>query len=472
MLVPGRSQRASRRPQEEPPGGPRRGPPARLHRLRGRRSRRATTAPATVKIWDTRHLRDREVATTDEVDGHLPRRAAAGRYVLFQTKGKDWMIHRMDPPADPDARADAGRARADAARSWRRCRAERRGLASRSSGTASARSRYIDRGRLRLVTRNGNDVTRRIPSCARWAARWARATRCSTARSSHSTRTAGRASSASSSACTCRRRRDPAPREDSGRLHDLRRAVPRRPLADALPYTERRELLEALKLDGRALADARRPRRRRQGVARRRAGEQRAGGRGRQAPGQPLRAGPAHGRLAKVKNTQRQELVIGGWLPGEGGRREHRRRSAGLLRRRRPEVRRQRGHRLQRGGPGGLKKLLAPLRRDAHPFAGRQPKKGTVFVEPKLVAEAEFLEWTRTATLRAPSFKGLRDDRTRAPWCARSLSSRPTARGQAARSGGSAGPSCVSSQARMSSRLRSKPSSGSSATSSSVRSRQ
>ena len=34
-----------------------------------------------------------------------------------------------------------------------------------------------------------------------------------------------------------------------------------------------------------------------------------------------------------------------------------------------------------------------------------------MFVEPKLVAEAEFLEWTRTATLRAPSFKGLRDDR-------------------------------------------------------------
>ena len=57
-----------------------------------------------------------------------------------------------------------------------------------------------------------------------------------------------------------------------------------------------------------------------------------------------------------------------------------------------------------------LKKLLAPLRRDASPFAGRQPKKGTVFVDPKLVAEAEFLS-TRTATLRAPSFKGLRDDR-------------------------------------------------------------
>ena len=24
-----------------------------------------------------------------------------GRYVLFQTDGKNWMIHRMDPPHDP-----------------------------------------------------------------------------------------------------------------------------------------------------------------------------------------------------------------------------------------------------------------------------------------------------------------------------------------------------------------------------------
>ena len=27
----------------------------------------------------------------------------SGRYVLFRTRGENWMIHRMDPPADPDA---------------------------------------------------------------------------------------------------------------------------------------------------------------------------------------------------------------------------------------------------------------------------------------------------------------------------------------------------------------------------------
>jgi len=35
---------------------------------------------------------------------------------------------------------------------------------------------------------------------------------------------------------------------------------------------------------------------------------------------------------------------------------------------------------------------------------------GTVFVEPKPVARVELREWTRSGTMRAPSFKGLRDD--------------------------------------------------------------
>ena len=58
-----------------------------------------------------------------------------------------------------------------------------------------------------------------------------------------------------------------------------------------------------------------------------------------------------------------------------------------------------------------LQRELEPLRRDGSPFVGRQPPKGTVFVEPRLVAEVEFREWTRTGTLRAPSFKGLRYDK-------------------------------------------------------------
>ena len=53
---------------------------------------------------------------------------------------------------------------------------------------------------------------------------------------------------------------------------------------------------------------------------------------------------------------------------------------------------------------------LEPLATGESPFAGRQPPKGTQFVEPELVAHVEFGEWTRTGTLRAPVFRGLRED--------------------------------------------------------------
>jgi bifunctional non-homologous end joining protein LigD len=57
-----------------------------------------------------------------------------------------------------------------------------------------------------------------------------------------------------------------------------------------------------------------------------------------------------------------------------------------------------------------LKRELEQLRSDTSPFVGRQPPKGTIFVEPRLVAHVEFREWTKSGTLRAPSFKGLRPD--------------------------------------------------------------
>ncbi|HZG49858.1 MAG TPA: hypothetical protein VEY90_10065, partial [Thermoleophilaceae bacterium] len=60
---------------------------------------------------------------------------------------------------------------------------------------------------------------------------------------------------------------------------------------------------------------------------------------------------------------------------------------------------------------GALVRELEPLRRDTSPFDGRQPPKGTIFVEPRLVAAVEFREWTKSGTLRAPSFKGLRPDK-------------------------------------------------------------
>ncbi len=60
--------------------------------------------------------------------------------------------------------------------------------------------------------------------------------------------------------------------------------------------------------------------------------------------------------------------------------------------------------------------LLRPLRRDTSPFAEtpRMPRirfADVSWVEPTLVAEVEFAEWTRDGRLRAPVYRGLRDDK-------------------------------------------------------------
>jgi bifunctional non-homologous end joining protein LigD len=54
---------------------------------------------------------------------------------------------------------------------------------------------------------------------------------------------------------------------------------------------------------------------------------------------------------------------------------------------------------------------LNALRRDTSPFADGKLPRGAIFCEPCLVAEVEFREWTPGGMLRAPSYKGLRDDK-------------------------------------------------------------
>jgi bifunctional non-homologous end joining protein LigD len=127
----------------------------------------------------------------------------------------------------------------------------------------------------------------------------------------------------------------------------------------------------------------------------------------------PYKAGGRNGNWLKIKNHRRQEFVIGGWLPGKGARST----SIGSLA---LGLHDEDGKLKYAGNVGTgfteqtlaeLKRLLEPLRTDKSPFEGRQPPKQTVFVRPELVAEVEFGEWTRTNTVRHPSFKGLRDDK-------------------------------------------------------------
>ena len=53
-------------------------------------------------IWD-RGTYETEKWSEREVKIVVHGSRVSGRYALFRTRGKNWMIHRMDPPEDPDA---------------------------------------------------------------------------------------------------------------------------------------------------------------------------------------------------------------------------------------------------------------------------------------------------------------------------------------------------------------------------------
>ena len=55
-----------------------------------------------VKIWD-RGTYETEKWEPREIKIVLHGARVSGRYVLFPTKGENWIIHRMDPPVSPDA---------------------------------------------------------------------------------------------------------------------------------------------------------------------------------------------------------------------------------------------------------------------------------------------------------------------------------------------------------------------------------
>ena len=60
-----------------------------------------------------------------------------------------------------------------------------------------------------------------------------------------------------------------------------------------------------------------------------------------------------------------------------------------------------------------LGRRLRALRRDTSPFAGADSIRegGITWVEPELVAQVAFTEWTGHGRLRHPRFLGLREDK-------------------------------------------------------------
>jgi bifunctional non-homologous end joining protein LigD len=120
----------------------------------------------------------------------------------------------------------------------------------------------------------------------------------------------------------------------------------------------------------------------------------------------------------KVKVRGRQELVIAGYTKGQGRRSQ----GFGAL-----VVGVHEAGGLRWAGNVGtgytdaeiarLMSILKPLERPDSPFVEtpkmpRVRKSDVVWVEPKLVAEVEFVEWTREGRLRAPVYLGLREDKS------------------------------------------------------------
>ncbi len=117
----------------------------------------------------------------------------------------------------------------------------------------------------------------------------------------------------------------------------------------------------------------------------------------------------------KDKHWNTQEVVIGGWKAGEGGRSS----GIGSLLMGIPTA--DGLHFAGRVGTGfterdlaNLKKTLAPLHTDESPFHPPLPRseaRGVTYVEPVLVGEVRYSEWTPDNRLRQSSWRGLRPDK-------------------------------------------------------------
>ena len=369
-----------------------------------------------MRIWD-RGTYEAHAFTDRKVEVTLHGERLRGRYGLFPTAragqepGKDWLIHRMDPPDDPGRTAMPDRLEPMLARPAALPADQGRwGFELKWDGVRALC--WSTPGEIRFVSRARNDITRPYPELRAL----------NRALSSHRAildgeivgfdgegrpsfaRLQQRMHIASESAAKRRARELPVVYV----VFDLL-WLDGHPLMD-LPYAERRDRLAELALQaqhwqtpehvvGRG-ADLLEVTRRQglEGVVAKRLDS-------RYEPGR------RSGCWLKVKNVERVDVIVGGWEPGEGRRRE---RIGSLL----VGLEEAGGLRyVGKVGTGFTESLLAtlmrelePLRREASPFEGRQPPKGTVFVEPRLVVRVEFREWTRAGTLRAPAFKGLRPD--------------------------------------------------------------
>jgi len=364
----------------------------------------------TMKIYD-RGTYELHKWREDEVMVTFAGERVRGRYVLFRTDGSNWMIHRMDPPEDPDREPLPAKVEPMLARTGPLPKDDD-GWAYEIKWDGVRAIAYADGGRLRLAARSGRDVTARYPEL-RGLGR----------------ALAGHEAILDGEVVAFGPEGRPSFQKLQGRMHltsehAVRRLSESDPVSyivfdllwldghslTELPYTDRREVLLELGLhgerwqtpahhvgDGEAMLEASRAQGLEGIIAKRLDSLYYPGKR-------------THGWV-KVKNVLETDVVVGGWLPGEG------RRSSqfgalvvGVYEDGALTYAGRVGTGFDERELGRLGGMLAELERDTTPFEGRQPPRETRFVEPVLVARVGYGEWTQAGTLRHPRYLGLRDD--------------------------------------------------------------
>ena len=372
-----------------------------------------------VTVWD-HGTYECEKWSDREVKVVLHGNRVTGRYVLFKTgsRDRDWMMHRMDPPPEGfTPMPSLVRPMLAVLRETVPRDDDNFGYEFKWDGVRAIV--YVDGGRPRVLSRNDRDVTASYPELRAMAE----------SLGSRQVILDGEIVAMDESG-------RPSFEALQARMHVTNTAQVRRLAAqvpatflafDVLhldgrslldePYTERRRVLESLELSGPSWQTP--PHFEGSGDAILAASKEQ-GLEGVLAKRLDSRyyAGKRSDCWLKVKNLRTQEVVIGGWKPGEGRRKG----AIGSLL-------------LGVPGDGGLdyvghvgtgftdamlrelEALLEPLTRTDPPFATAIPRphaKDAQWVEPEVVGEVAFGEWTKAGILRHPAWRGLRPDKNAA----------------------------------------------------------
>ncbi|GGM78896.1 hypothetical protein GCM10012275_56920 [Longimycelium tulufanense] len=377
----------------------------------------------TVTIWD-RGRYETVKWSTDEVSVVLHGDRVRGRYVFFRrhrgrggnSDSDEWLVRRSDPPQQPDWEPLPESLAPMLASAGGLPPAERDAEWAYEFKWDGVRALVrVEGGRVTVFSRKGNDVTRSYPELR--ALGEAMGSTQAMLDGEIVALVGGRPNFAAlqrrmhvGSEASARRLAETQP--VTYLVFDLLHLQGRSLLA--LPYTERRRQLEGLGLAGPRWQT---PRYFAGGGAAVLHASREQGLEGVMAKrlSSPYQAGRRSREWVKVAHLRAQEVVIGGWRPGQGRRAgaigsllcgvpaEGGLRFVGLV-----------GTGFTEQALAELGSRLSRLERRRCPFVAvpREVARQARWVSPTLVGEVVFREWTRDGRMRGPSWRGLRPDKS------------------------------------------------------------